>query len=136
MSRTSFGFLLIHTEIVFKLVLYTCIYHFYFKLLFSILKNHHSSIFDMSIFTVYMHTHVPKGLPCKRTSTSRYTEHQVSELKKRFKSDPYIKGIEKEKMAKNLGITQKAIKDWFFSQRVRLKRGLANKYGNGTVETA
>ena len=115
---------------------YACRYHFYLKLLFSVLVSHHSSIFDVRYSTVNMHARIHKGVLCKRTSSYRFNEHQLSELKKRFKSDPYITGIEKELMAKNLGITQKAIKDWFYFKRSRLRQLLGSKYSNTTVVTA
>ena len=37
---------------------------------------------------------------CKRKPTLGFSEYQLSEMKKRFKSDPYCKGMEKELMAK------------------------------------
>ena len=73
-----------------------------------------------------------KGVPCKRTATYRLAECQVSELKKRFKSDPFITGIEKELMAKNLGLTQAAVTNWFCRERKR-KRNLLNKARNATT---
>ena len=45
----------------------------------------------------------------KRASSSRFTEYQLSKLN-RFKSDPFIKGKEKELLAKNLGTTMTAVK--------------------------
>ena len=58
-----------------------------------------------------------RGVLGKRTPQSRFTEYQLSELKKRFKSDPYITGVEKELMAKNLGTTTIAITNWFSRKR-------------------
>ena len=77
-----------------------------------------------------------RGVPLKRRNPSRLTDYQVSELKKRFKSDQYIKGIEKELLAKNLGITQTAVKDWFYLERLRLKQNLAKGASNATVVPA
>ena len=56
-------------------------------------------------------------------------------MRKRFKSDPYITGNEKELMAKNLGITRNAITNWFSRER-RLKQGLVKEARNATVLTA
>ena len=75
-------------------------------------------------------------VPRKRKPTVRFTDYQLSELKKRFKSDPYIKGIEKELIAKNLGTTQTAVQRWFKVERMKLKRNLANEASNVTVVTA
>ena len=72
------------------------------------------------------------GGPIKRASTFRFSEFQLSELKKRFKSDPHIKGIEKELMAKNLGISVTSLKNWFEAQR-KLERNLPNKVRNATI---
>ena len=74
-----------------------------------------------------------KGVPSKRASSSRFTEYQLSELNKRFKSDPYIKGTDKELFAKNLGITMATVKSWFCRERKRLKQCLANEASNATV---
>ena len=76
------------------------------------------------------------GVPRKRKPFVRFTEYQLSELKKRFKSDPYIKGIEKELMAKNLGTTQTAVQRWFKVEHMKLKRNLPNEASNVTVVTA
>ena len=75
------------------------------------------------------------GGPCKRSSSFRFTEYQLCELKKRFKSDPHIKGIEKQLMAKNLGITVSSLANWFKVQR-RLDRNLATEVSNATIGTA
>ena len=75
-----------------------------------------------------------EGVSCKR-SYSRFTEYQLSELEKRFKIDPYIKGMEKVLMAENLGSTQTAVAEWFRSKRKR-KRRLANEASNATVVIA
>ena len=75
------------------------------------------------------------GVPRKRTS-SQLTELQLSELKKKFKSDPYIKGIEKELLANNLGITTTAVTNWFSWERIKLKRHLSNEAHNATIVTA
>ena len=72
----------------------------------------------------------------KKRPPTRLTDYQVSELKKRFKSDQYIKGIEKELLAKNLGITQTTVKDWFYWERLRRKRKLAKEASNATVVPA
>ena len=74
------------------------------------------------------------GCPRKRTAYCRFTEYQLSEMKKRFKSDPHIKGIEKQLMAKNLGISMTALADWFKAQR-KLERKLANEVSNATIVT-
>ena len=73
------------------------------------------------------------GVPRKRTTTSRFTENQLSILKKRFRNDPYIKKPERELFAKYLGVTQNAIDNWFQKERVRQKRYLANEACNATV---
>ena len=70
-----------------------------------------------------------------RKSQSRFTEYQLAELEKRFKIDPYIKGMEKELMAENLGTTQAAVANWFDVRR-RRKRRLASEASNATVVTA
>ena len=74
-------------------------------------------------------------VPRKRKPTVRFTEYQLSELKKRFKIDPYIKGREKELMAKNLDTTQTAVTNWFNVERMKLKRNLSNEACNVTVLT-
>ena len=77
-----------------------------------------------------------RGLPCKRTTCLRFNEHQLSELKKKFKTHPYIKGLEKDMMAKNLGITQAAVTNWFCCERQKLKRRSVNEASNASVVTA
>ena len=72
-------------------------------------------------------------VPCKRTTSSRFTQYQLSELSKRFTTDPYIRGIEKELLAKHLGITMTAISNWFHLERMRLKRHLTNEARNATI---
>ena len=56
-----------------------------------------------------------RRVPCKRASPSRLTEYQLCELKKRFKSDACIKGVEKELLAKSFGITQSAARNWSYT---------------------
>ena len=73
-----------------------------------------------------------RGVLCKRRACSRFSDHQLSEMKKRFKQDPHIKGMEKELMAKTLGITKLQVTNWFIQER-RRKRKLVNKAMNGTV---
>ena len=74
-------------------------------------------------------------VPCKRRRTFKLTEYQLSEFEKRFKSDPYIKGVEKELMANNLGITKTLVSNWFIYER-RLKRNIAKEASNATVINA
>ena len=76
-----------------------------------------------------------EGFLRKRTASSRFTEHQLFELKKRFKSHPYITGKEKQLMAENLGTTQAAVTNWFCTER-KLRRKFVNKARNATVATA
>ena len=73
------------------------------------------------------------GVPHKRSTTSIFTENQLSKLMKRFKNDPYIKKPEREIMAKQLGVTQSAIANWFQKERERQKRYLAYEACNATV---
>ena len=74
-----------------------------------------------------------EGVPRKRTSTSRFTENQLSILNKRSRIDPHIKKLEKEITEQNLGVPQGAIKNWFKSKRKRQRRHLANKASNASV---
>ena len=74
------------------------------------------------------------GVPRKRKKRFQFTEYQRFELEKKFKSDPYIKGIEKKRMAENLGITMTALTNWFKTHR-RLERNLANEVSNATIVT-
>ena len=83
-----------------------------------------------------MATHLHKVVPCKRRTSSQFTDYQLSALKKRFKSDQYIKGKEKILLAKNLGISPTAVRIWFNLERRKLKRHLANKASNATGVTA
>ena len=53
----------------------------------------------------------------KRPISTLLTEFQLSELKKRYKMSPYIKGEEKKTMARNLGITLTRIENWFRTRR-------------------
>ena len=62
-----------------------------------------------------------KSVHGKRTATFRFTEHQLSVLKKRFKSDRYITGEEKKLMAETLGVTQDKVQNWFYTQRKRIR---------------
>ena len=67
-----------------------------------------------------------KRISRKRKFRTGFSEYQLSEMKKRFKSDPYIKGMEKELMAKNLGISLSSLSNWFYRQRC-LKQKLGTK---------
>ena len=75
-----------------------------------------------------------RGLPRKRASPFQFTEFQLVELQKKFKSYPYIKGIEKRMMATNLGITPTALENWFRTQR-GLQPNLAVEVINSTIVT-
>ena len=54
-----------------------------------------------------------KGIPCKRS----FSDYQLSELRKRYKSHPYVVGVEKQAMCKRLGISKRQIENWFKHQR-------------------
>ena len=69
----------------------------------------------------------------KRTATFRFTERQLSVLNKRFKSDPYISGKEKELMAEVFGVTQATIRNWFSTKRKQMRKSV-NTARNPTVE--
>ena len=73
-----------------------------------------------------MPTHLQKGVGYKRRAIFQLTEDQLSELTKRFKFDPYIKGKERKLLAKSLGITPSAVTIWFSLQRMKLIRNLSN----------
>ena len=73
-----------------------------------------------------------RGVPHKGTDEFPFTEYQLSKLKKRFRSSPYIQGKKKRLLAKDLGIPQNSVLSWFRYQR-SLKRRLANEASNGTV---
>ena len=73
------------------------------------------------------------GVRRKRKTNFRFTENQLFKLNKRFRNDPYIKGTEKELMAKNLDVTPSAIKNWFYTKRLRQKQHLASETSNATV---
>ena len=45
------------------------------------------------------------------------SNYQLSELTKRFKSDPYLTGVEKELMGKHLGISPGSLQNWFARKR-------------------
>ena len=60
--------------------------------------------------------------PHKRKLRSSFTDYQLSELTKRFKASPYIKGQEKKSMARNLGLSTQSIRLWFSHERERLQR--------------
>ena len=53
----------------------------------------------------------------KRRSYTRLTEYQRFELNKWYEMNPYLKGKEKEAMARNLGITIRYIENWFKRRR-------------------
>ena len=76
------------------------------------------------------------GVSRKRKPPFRFTEYQLSELRKRFKSDPYITGIEKELLANHLGITLTAVKNWFKRERLRLNGSRASEASNVTIVPA
>ena len=63
-----------------------------------------------------------KANPRKRQYSSRLNEFQLSELNKRYKMDPYIKGAEKECMARNLGISRSRITFWFSERRKKERK--------------
>ena len=74
-------------------------------------------------------------VPHKGTDDIPFTKYQLSKLKRRFRSGQYIKGREKELLAKDLGIPQNSLLSWFRYQR-SLKRRLTNEASNATVVTA
>ena len=55
--------------------------------------------------------------PRKRRVSKRLNEFQLSELRKRYKMDSHIKGVEKERMARNLGISPSKVANWFNKRR-------------------
>ena len=55
--------------------------------------------------------------PRKRQVSDRLNEFQLSELIKRYKMDSHIKGVEKERMARKLGISPGQVAAWFSKQR-------------------
>ena len=57
----------------------------------------------------------------KRSHSTGFSEYQLIELRKRYKVDPYIKGKEKEAMAKSLGISMQKLFHWFKNKRQREK---------------
>ena len=73
-----------------------------------------------------------KVVPRKGTDNKSYTKYQLSKLKRRFRSCPYIQGKEKELLAKDLGIPQNSVLSWFRYQR-SLMQCLANEASNATV---
>ena len=58
-----------------------------------------------------------QDIPRKRRASTRLNEFQLSELRKRYKMDSYIQGVEKERMARSLGISPSKIASWFSKQR-------------------
>ena len=63
-----------------------------------------------------------QDIPRKRTLSSRLSEFQLSELTKRYKLDPYIKGAEKELMSRHLGITPSRVQIWFSERRKKERK--------------
>ena len=55
-----------------------------------------------------------KGIPRKRS----FSGYQLSELRKRYKLDPYVVGVEKEAMCKRLGMSERQIENWFKHRRL------------------
>ena len=49
-------------------------------------------------------------------------ELQTTELKRRFEKSPYLKRGETVPLAKKLNLTPKAVHDWFYQQRVKVKK--------------
>ena len=74
-------------------------------------------------------------VPHRGTGYFPFTEYQLSQLKRRFRSCPYIKGKQKKLMAKDLGIPRNLLLSWYRHQR-NLKRRLANEASNATIVTA
>ena len=86
---------------------------------------------------IFLTDYIPhKGVHCQKKYTYQLTDYQLSELKKRFQSDPYIKSEEKKLLAKNLGITPYTVAFWFSLQRMMPNRNLADEARNVTVATA
>ena len=72
-------------------------------------------------------TDVPMDSLPMRKHGPRLSKYQLSELMKRFQSDPYIKGQDKELIAKNLGLSKRRLAKWFERQRfLRLKQNKNN----------
>ena len=59
--------------------------------------------------------------PSKRPRPIELNEFQVSELRKRYKIDPHINGVEKAMLSKYLGISPHRIAIWFAKQRSKGK---------------
>ena len=101
--------------------------------LFTLIVAHYSAICTLYMYIIGNQLETPTsclsqafgmdygGVSRKRKAHFRFTEYQLSELRKRFKSDPHLTGIEKELIAKNLGTTQSSVNSWFKSESLRLK---------------
>ena len=66
----------------------------------------------------------------KRKCPTTFTECQLAELRKWFKSSPYIEGEEKTLLARNLGISTERVKSWFTRER-KIQKKKANEIGHG-----
>ena len=84
----------------------------------------------IAVTYAYFHflTDVPMDtLPQPTKLRPRLSKYQLSEMMKRFQSDPYIKGQDKELMAKNLGLSKRRVAKWFERQRsLHLKQNRNN----------
>ena len=72
-------------------------------------------------------------LPMRKLAL-RLTEYQLSKLMKRFQIDPYIKGQDKELMAKNLSVSQKCLVKWFAKQQYISKFKTKHKQFKASME--
>ncbi|KAJ3245790.1 hypothetical protein HK104_007935 [Borealophlyctis nickersoniae] len=67
----------------------------------------------------------------KRLRRTKQEEFDV--LEAHFRENPFLNSAEKEKLAKDTGMTPKAVRQWFSNRRRRLKRKAA---GQDEIEEA
>ena len=95
---------------------------------FAMVKNHADKNFEApTTCSSEVSETEQRVVPCNKRKHFELTEDQLSKLKKRFTISQYIKGKEKELMAKDLGIPQTSVLSWFRHQRNLKRLQLANK---------
>lgn len=70
--------------------------------------------------------HVARGRKPTRRHRTAFTTYQIETLESVFKKGIYVNNVERAKLSKILGLTERAVKVWFQNRRMKEKRSEEN----------
>jgi hypothetical protein len=63
----------------------------------------------------------PQAVLSQGPGNRKFTDEVRAELERHFRQDHFIKGIEKQRLARNLGLTERQVGKWFVHRREKLR---------------